>query len=81
MQGTVAQAGDRVRITAQLVHGPENAFIWADTFERTRADLFALQGDVARAIATRIEGRLTPQVAGTVQAARARSRPRPRSST
>ena len=70
VQGTVAQAGDRVRITAQLVHVPDNALIWADSFERTRADLFALQGEVARAIATRIEGRLSPQVAERFASAR-----------
>lgn len=59
--GTVSQSGDRVRITAQLVHAPSETFLWADTFERTRADLFELQSEVARAIVTRIQGRLTPQ--------------------
>ena len=61
VQGTVAQSGDRVRITAQLVHAGTETLLWADTFERNRSDLFALQSELARAIVTRVQGRLTPR--------------------
>jgi serine/threonine-protein kinase len=62
VQGTVMESGERIRITAQLVDGPSETVLWADTFEGTRGGLFDLQSDVARAIATRIQGRLTPML-------------------
>src|SRR5262249_44171175 len=58
--GTVMRSGDRVRITAQLIEGPKDRNIWADTYERDLRDILALQGDVAKAIASEIRITLTP---------------------
>ncbi|HVS64335.1 MAG TPA: protein kinase [Thermoanaerobaculia bacterium] len=61
VEGSVLRAGDRVRITAKLVHAPTDSHIWAQSYERELGDVLALQGDLARAIASEIHVRLDPQ--------------------
>jgi TolB-like protein/Tfp pilus assembly protein PilF len=61
VEGTVCRAGDRVRISAQLIHAPTDQHIWAENYERDLSDILALQSEVARAIAGEIQLRLTPQ--------------------
>ena len=61
IEGTVQRSGDRVRVTAQLIYGPKDQHLWADSYERDMQDAFALQGVVARAIADEIRVKLTPQ--------------------
>jgi len=59
LEGSVRRAGNRVRITAQLIDAPGGAHVWADRFEGTPDDVFALQDEVtekvAAAIAPRVE--------------------------
>lgn len=50
LEGSVRKAGDRVRITAQLVDTSDGSHIWSDTYDRTMTDIFAVQDDVAGAI-------------------------------
>ena len=59
VEGSVLHAGNRVRITAQLIDGATDAHLWAETFDRDLTDIFALQSEVARAIVARIKGKLT----------------------
>jgi TolB-like protein/Tfp pilus assembly protein PilF len=59
VEGTVLRAGDRVRITAQLVHAPTDRHLWADSYERDLGDILALQSEVARAIAQEIRAEVT----------------------
>lgn len=61
IEGTVQRSGDRVRITAQLIHGATDKHIWASSFERNVQDALPLQGDIAREIAEEIRVKLTPQ--------------------
>jgi TolB-like protein/Tfp pilus assembly protein PilF len=61
VEGSVLRAGDRVRITAQLIHAPTDRHLWAEDYERPLRDVLSLQSEVARAIAREIEIRLTPQ--------------------
>jgi TolB-like protein/DNA-binding winged helix-turn-helix (wHTH) protein len=61
IEGTVQRSGDRVRVTAQLIYGPKDQHLWADSYERDMQDAFALQGVVARAVADEIRVKLTPQ--------------------
>jgi TolB-like protein len=49
--GSVRKVGDRVRITAQLVKADDGVNIWADSYDRELNDVFAIQEDIARAIA------------------------------
>jgi TolB-like protein len=51
MGGSVRKVGDRVRITAQLVKADDGVNIWADSYDRELNDVFAIQEDIARAIA------------------------------
>jgi TolB-like protein len=46
IEGTVQRSGDRVRITAQLIHGPSDKHLWANSYERDVRDVFALQRDI-----------------------------------
>ncbi len=60
VEGSVAREGDQVRITVQLIHGPTDKHLWAESYQRELRGILALQSEVARAIARRIEITLTP---------------------
>lgn len=60
VEGSVLRSGDRVRITAQLVHAASDTHLWARSYERDLRDVLALQSEVARAIVGEIRIRLTP---------------------
>lgn len=60
LEGTVQRAGGRVRIAAQLVEGATRRQLWAETYERTLEDTFAIQADVALDIARTLGARLSP---------------------
>src|SRR5271166_2725097 len=61
VEGSVMRAGDRVRITAQLIHAATDQHIWAKSYDRDVSDVLALQSEVARAIADEVQAKLTPQ--------------------
>ena len=61
MEGTVLRAGDRVRITAELVQVSTDRHLWAETYESPIGDVLALQNRVASAIVSQIRVKLTPQ--------------------
>jgi TolB-like protein/DNA-binding winged helix-turn-helix (wHTH) protein/Flp pilus assembly protein TadD len=58
VEGSVQRAGNRVRVTAQLVRAADDRHLWAETYERDFSDILALQDDVASAIAKQIETKL-----------------------
>jgi len=60
VEGSVERAGNRVRITAQLVRTATDQHVWAESYNRDLADVLMLQDDVARTIANQIEVKLTP---------------------
>jgi TolB-like protein/thioredoxin-like negative regulator of GroEL len=59
VEGSVRRAGDRLRITAQLIDAKTDDHIWADTFNGTVEDVFAIQERLARVIADALELRLS----------------------
>ena len=61
MEGTVVRSGNRVRISAQLIHAATDTHLWAKSYESDLRDVLALQNDVARTIAQEIQIQLTPQ--------------------
>jgi serine/threonine protein kinase/tetratricopeptide (TPR) repeat protein len=61
LEGSVARSGDRVRVTAQLIHAGSDTHLWAKTFERNIEDVLALQGELARDVARQIEAELTSE--------------------
>jgi len=60
VEGTVQRSGDRVRISAQLLHAPTDTHLWAEVYDRDLRDVLALQSEVAQAIAREIRIKLTP---------------------
>jgi TolB-like protein len=51
IEGSVRKAGDKVRVTTQLINVAEDAHIWSETYDRELTDVFAIQSDVAGQIA------------------------------
>jgi len=60
VEGTVSRAGDRVRITAQLIQATTDRHLWAQSYEREARDVLSLQREVAAAIAQAVEVKLQP---------------------
>lgn len=58
VEGSVRRAGDRVRITAQLINVATGAHLWGERYDREMRDVFALQDEVAQSIASTISGRV-----------------------
>jgi len=67
VEGTMQRAGDRVRITAQLIHGPSDKHIWANSYERDVGDMLAIERAVTQEIASQIQARVTTQHAASLQ--------------
>ncbi len=60
VEGSVLRSGQRVRITAQLLHAPTDKHLWAETYDRDLGDVLKLQSEVAQAIAQQVRVQLTP---------------------
>src|SRR5262249_1590903 len=58
VEGSIRRAGDRVRITAQLIEAASGSHLWAERYDRSLADLFDLQDEVAKMIASALAVRL-----------------------
>jgi TolB-like protein len=50
VEGSVRKAGNRVRVTAQLIEAETSAHVWADRYERDLSDIFALQDDITQKV-------------------------------
>jgi TolB-like protein len=61
MEGSVQRARDRLRINAELIDARTDSHIWAETYDRTAADLFAIQSELAQSIVTQLKAKLSPQ--------------------
>jgi TolB-like protein/Tfp pilus assembly protein PilF len=60
LEGSVRRAGERVRITAQLIRVADQSHLWAQNYERGLHDVLEVQAEVARAVAREIQIKLTP---------------------
>jgi TolB-like protein/cytochrome c-type biogenesis protein CcmH/NrfG len=61
VEGSVQRASDRIRINAELIDARTDAHIWAETYDRTAADLFAIQSELAQSIAVQLKAKLSPK--------------------
>jgi TolB-like protein/thioredoxin-like negative regulator of GroEL len=61
LEGSVRRTAGQLRVTAQLIDAASDAHIWAETFEGTTEDIFAIQERLARQIVSALEVRLTNQ--------------------
>jgi tetratricopeptide (TPR) repeat protein len=67
LEGSVRKSGNRVRITAQLVKAADGFHVWTETYDRVLDDIFAVQDDIAKSVATAMNvallGQSTPKPA------------------
>jgi non-specific serine/threonine protein kinase len=68
VEGSVRRAGNRVRVSVQLIDALTDRHIWVQNYDRTLADSFALQGELATEIAAGVGATLSPQEKAAVQA-------------
>ena len=68
LEGSVQRAGDRIRVTAQLVNAGDGFHLWSESFDRDVSDIFAVQDEVARAVVRALELRLLSDPARPVTA-------------
>ena len=60
LEGTVQRAGNHVRVNAQLVDTRTDRHLWAETYDRDLVDVFAIQSEMAKAIADQLQANLSP---------------------
>jgi tetratricopeptide (TPR) repeat protein len=58
LEGSVRRAGDRIRVTAQLIAADDGTHLWSERYDRPVTDVFAMQDEIASAITTALKGRL-----------------------
>ena len=72
LEGSVRRQGDRVRIVAELIRAADGSELWAETYDRELKDVFAVQSDIASAVADQLKLHLlgdsgAPRAASTTQ--------------
>ena len=61
VEGSVQRAGNKIKVTAQLIDAHTDAHQWAEQYVRDLADVFAIQGEIAQAIAGQLQAAVSPQ--------------------
>ena len=61
VEGSVQRSRDRLRINAELIDARTDSHVWAETYDRTAADLFAIQSELAQSIAAQLKAKLSPK--------------------
>src|SRR5437870_7305768 len=69
LEGSVQRAANRVRVNAQLIDARTDAHLWAQTYDRDLADVFAIQSEIAKAIADQLQARLSPNEKAAIEKA------------
>ncbi|HXA09717.1 MAG TPA: tetratricopeptide repeat protein [Chthoniobacterales bacterium] len=59
LEGSVQKARDQVRVNVQLIDATNDAHLWADSFDRRLTDIFALESEIAKAVADSLQAKLT----------------------
>jgi adenylate cyclase len=67
LEGSVRKAGDRVRITAQLIDGAKGDHVWADRYDRELDDIFAIQDEISKAIVDALRVKLLPKEKSAIE--------------
>ena len=70
IEGSVLRSGERVRITAQLIHAASDHHVWAESYERDFRDILSLQSEIARQVANQVRIILTPEERARLGSAR-----------
>jgi TolB-like protein len=61
LEGSVQRAGNRVRVSAQLIDARSDTHVWAEKYDRDLADVFAIQTEIAEKIADQLQAKLSPK--------------------
>ena len=61
VEGTVQRDGNRVRVTTELIDARTDETLWSDSFQRDLTDIFAIQSEIAQAVASRLSASLSPE--------------------
>jgi TolB-like protein/Tfp pilus assembly protein PilF len=61
LEGSVRRSGNKVRVTGQLIHASTDEHIWAKAYDRDLTDIFAIQSELAQAIAVELKAALSPE--------------------
>ena len=61
VEGSVQRSGERVRVNARLLDARTNRHLWGETYDRDLADVFAIQSEIAKAIAEQLQAKLSPR--------------------
>ena len=60
LEGSVQRAANKIRVNAQLIDARNDTHLWAQTYDRDLADVFAIQSEIAKAIADQLQAKLSP---------------------
>jgi TolB-like protein len=60
VEGSVQRSANKIRVIAQLIDVRNDAHLWAQTYDRELADVFAIQSEIAEAVADQLQARLSP---------------------
>ena len=69
LEGTVQRAGNKVRVNAQLIDVRTDGHEWADNYDRPIDDVFAIQSEIAKAIADQLQAKLSPKEKNAIEQA------------
>ena len=61
LEGGVQKAGDKARVTVQLIHGATDSHVWAETYDRKLSDILEVESEIADTIAKELKAKLTPR--------------------
>jgi eukaryotic-like serine/threonine-protein kinase len=64
LEGSVRRAGDRIRVTTQLIAAADSTQLWSERYDRPMTDVFAMQDDIAYAITDALKDKLRGALAG-----------------
>ena len=67
LEGSVQRAGEKVRVNAQLIDARTDAHLWAQTYDRDLADVFAIQSEIAKTIADQLQAKLSPSEKAAIE--------------
>ena len=67
LEGSVQRAANKIRVNAQLVDARNNSHVWAQSYDRDLADVFAIQSEIAKAIADQLQAKLLPSEKAAIE--------------
>ena len=67
LEGSVQRASNRVRVNAQLIDARNDGHLWAQTYDRDLADVFAIQSEIAKSIADQLQAKLSPSEKSAIE--------------